>query len=201
MVKFNKNYNCYRIAISGKAKAGKNTVATLLANNFCPNGGVKITALADPIKRILEIMFPNASKNCLYGPSELRSEVILGNFIDDKSEKLTYRKALTDLGKFGRKYNDNMWLDCIVDDFNKSKDLSLYIIPDVRFRVEFDYLRKHNFYMVRVKRKNCSNIDDISETEQETILDEEFDSIIINDWSIEELNQEVKMLAKVIGQH
>lgn len=193
--------SCIKVGISGKAKSGKNTIATLLANMLCPSGGAKIVALADPMKNIIEMMFPNASKECLYGPSELRSEIIPGSYYDDMNNRLTYRKALTDLGKFGRTYNDNMWLDCIVEDFNKSQDISMYIIPDVRFRVEFDYLKKHNFHMVRVYRKDCSNIDDVSETEQETILDQEFDTIIQNNGPIKELDCKIKCLATVLDQH
>jgi hypothetical protein len=192
----------YKVAISGKAKSGKNTVATLLSNELCPTGGSKIIALADPMKRIMEIMYPGSSKDCLYGPSELRSEIIPGNYIDDNGEKLTYRKALIDLGKFGRLYNDNMWLDCIVEDFNKSDGVDLYIIPDVRFRVEFDYLKRQGFYMIRIYREDYSKIDDVSETEQDTIKNVEFDHIIDNDDSIKELEEDIKYLAaRIIGQH
>jgi deoxynucleotide monophosphate kinase-like protein len=188
----------YRVAISGKAKSGKNTAATLLSNYLCPKGGSKIVALADPMKRILEIMFPTSNKDCLYGPSELRSEIISGKFRDDNNCPLTYRRALTDLGKFGRKYNDNMWLDCVVEDFKNSQDISLYIIPDVRFRVEFDYLKQHNFHMLRIRRKDCSNINDVSETEQETINDNEFNHIIHNNGSIKEFEENIRVFGAKI---
>src|SRR5208283_2965011 len=114
----------YKIAISGKANTGKNTLANLLQDETCKrddkvyiakhgivglkNFYAKTMAFADPIKEIVMVMFPNANKECLYGPSKGRAELIPGAF--KNGEPVTYRQALFDIGtELGRGYNDKIW--------------------------------------------------------------------------------------------
>lgn len=186
----------YKIAISGKAKTGKNTVAALLADNIYSeyNISAKIVAISDPMKHIISIMMPEANKECLYGPSELRSNIILDKYKDKNGKPLTYRQALLDIGSYGRSYDDNMWLNILNMDANNFKNNGAYLVSDVRFLIEFNYLKNAGFYMVRVKRNNISVINDPSETEQDKIPDSEFDYIINNNSTIEELSNEVVLI-------
>ena len=184
----------YPIAISGKARSGKNTVASIIVERLrYPNDKVKVAALADPMKRIIQAMMPEASSECLFGASELRGEVIAGDKYKDRNgNPLTYRQALIDLGSFGRAFNPELWLNCLVEDANKSVDKWAYIISDVRMRNEFDFLKEAGFIMVRVRRKSIDTIDDISETEQDEITDDEFDYILNNDKEISDLEDLVQ---------
>src|ERR1700722_19840139 len=144
-----------KIAISGKAGAGKNVFASFLVQGLgLDDNNSKIVALADPMKSIIKMMFPEAKSECLFGPSELRSEIIPGSYKNKEGNQLTYRQALIDLGAFGRKYNDNMWLNCLAEDAN-TNNKDAYIISDVRFGIEFNFLKKSGFYMIRVIR-DCS---------------------------------------------
>jgi deoxynucleotide monophosphate kinase-like protein len=184
----------YPIAISGKARSGKNTVSSIIIDRLrYPHNKVKVAALADPMKRIIQAMMPEASAECLFGASELRGEIIAGDKYKDRSgNPLTYRQALIDLGSFGRAFNPDLWLNCLVEDANKSTDKWAYIISDVRMRNEFDFLKEAGFIMVRVKRSSITTINDVSETEQDEIADGEFDYILNNDKSIADLEDAVQ---------
>lgn len=186
----------YKIAISGKANSGKNSAASMLVDNLkFKDSKDKIVALADPMKQIVKMMFPEALDECLYGPSELRAHVISDKFMDKNGNPLTYRQALIDLGAFGRQYNRNIWLNCLVDDSNKSKDINTYIVSDVRFLNEFNYLKQSGFFMIRILRDDFTKINDPSEMEQESILDSEFEYVIKNNGSLDDLHSEIKIIS------
>lgn len=182
----------YKIAIMGKANTGKNTLAGLLIDELAKDSlSYKCMAFADPIKEIVMTMFPRADRNCLYGPSQLRTEIIPGAYKDDKP--LTYRQALIDIGtEVGRKYNDKIWLDNFDHRFELLSH-DLVIVTDCRFRNEFDHLKEKGFFQIRLYRNTgAPEIQHISETGQSLIKDEEFDYILLNNKSLDELKEEVK---------
>jgi len=195
MVDFSKPHD--KIAISGKARAGKNTVAEMIVEfSKFKNSKEKIVALADPMKRIVQMMFPEAMEECLFGPSELRAAPISEKFKDKNGNVLTHRQALIDLGAFGRQYNSTIWLNCLVEDCNRSKDIDTYIVSDVRFINEFRYLKAANFITIRVLRDDSTKIDDISEIEQDSIQDSEFNYVIHNNGTLDDLKKEVLYLVR-----
>ena len=152
-------------------------------------------AFADPIKEIVLIMFPHANKECLYGPSQLRAEPIPGAFKNGKP--LTYRQALLDIGtEVGRAYNDKIWLENFDHRYEqlllKSKP-DLLVVTDVRFRNEFEHLKRKGFFQIRLYRETgMAPIEHVSETNQNTISDEEFDYVLFNNKSLEDLKEEVR---------
>lgn len=179
----------------GKANTGKNTLAGILIDEISKiNKGTlsyKCMAFADPIKEIVMTMFPRANRNCLYGPSQLRSESIPGAFKDGKP--LTYRQALIDVGtEVGRKYSDRVWLENFDHRFELVSN-DLVIVTDVRFRNEFDHLKEKGFFQIRLYRDTgAPEIQHISETGQNAIKDEEFDYVLFNTKSLDELKEEVR---------
>jgi len=196
----------YRIAITGKANVGKNTLATLLDQMIFDNHMLtklqepysgKFMAFADPIKQIILTMFPQAKKDCLFGPSALRAEVIPGAFKDGKS--LTYRQALIDIGTLARKYNDMVWVENFQDRYEKVLALKrppqIVVVTDVRFRNEFVHLKEQGFYHVRLYRETgLPAINHASETNQNTIADNEFDFVLHNNRTLAYLNDEVRKI-------
>lgn len=193
-----KLHNQIKIAISGKAKSGKNTVACMLAESFgLPPSDYKIVALADPIKQMVEVMFPQAIKECLYGASELRSTHIDPEYYW-QNKPLSYRQILIDLGTLGRSYHPDHWIKWLAEDAKKSSDKLLYLCPDVRFVNEFEYLRQSGFFMVRIKREGIPVSNDISETEQDKITDHNFDYVINNNKDLNELRLKVERLHKML---
>lgn len=185
-----------KIAISGKAKSGKNTLASFLIDELSKSEDLSMTsiqAFADPIKRIVIEMFPEADRNCLFGPSELRSNIIHCDYKDDLGNPLTYRQALLDIGARGRKYNPNCWIKRFDATMNEEAATNI-IASDLRFINEYEYLKRNGFYTIRITRGIDSIIDDISETEQDTLLDNDFDLVIRNDMTIDDLRSHAKSL-------
>jgi hypothetical protein len=199
----------HKISITGKANTGKNTLATLLQQEICKrddslhiaqfglvglkNFYAKTMAFADPIKEIVMIMFPNADKECLYGSSQLRAEAIPGAFKNGKP--LTYRQALMDIGtEVGRAYNDQVWLENFDSRYSKlDKQLDLVVVTDVRFRNEFEHLKRKGFFQIRLYRDTgLPTINHVSETNQDSIADDEFDYILLNNKSLSDLEEEVR---------
>jgi hypothetical protein len=189
--------NQIRIAISGRARTGKNTVAGLLIKYLNLQAGeYRVRAFADPMKEMIRIMFPKADKESLYGASQLRSNIIDYIYNDESNMPLTYRKVLTDIGKQARNYNNNIWIYNFDADFNMNTHTRAYICPDARFINEIEYLKKQYFYLIRVLRKGIEVGGDISEQEQGQIPDESFDKVIHNDFSIDVLSEEVKQIVE-----
>jgi dephospho-CoA kinase len=188
-----------KIAISGKANCGKNTVAEMLVDQLKFIGSIeKIVAIADPMKSIVQQMFPEAKSEYLHGESKLRSEIIDPKYKDENGNPLTYRRALLDLGKFGRAYYKDLWLNLMVEEANRSKEINTYIVSDVRFISEYSYLKKAGFIMIRVLRDQSAKIDDVSEKEQDSIKDSDFHFVIKNNGSLKDLQEEVDFLADKI---
>lgn len=200
----------YKIAICGKANTGKNTLSRLLEQEIYwlnnaeyqakygkdMSFSSKSVAFADPIKEIVMVMFPNSNKECLYGPSHMRSEAIPGAFKNGKP--LSYRQALIDIGtEVGRSYNDKVWLENFDHRYEQlliqKNPPNLVVVTDVRFRNEFDHLKAKGFFQIRLYRDTgMAPIQHISETGQASIKDEEFDYVLFNNKSLEDLKEEVK---------
>lgn len=189
----------YKIALTGKANTGKNTVSHLITEELNKDiqnySKFKTIAFADPIKEMVSQMFPTLPKNYLYGSSENRARVIPGAFKD--GQPLTIRQLLIDLGTgVGRQYKENLWLDVFDYTFKRavSRKKEVVIVTDVRFRNEFDHLKKLGFFQIRLLRDSHTKIDHSSETNQDSISDDEFDAVIHNNSTLEELTNKIMQI-------
>jgi hypothetical protein len=190
----------YKIGISGKKKSGKNTLGSLIIGNLkLKNSEYLIKGIADPIKKIAEHMFPEINKEHLYGISELRENIISDKFLDYNNNILTVRQILKDIGKLGRSYNDDLWINLLIYDYLHASDRKCYIVSDIRMKNEFQKLKENKFFMIRIKRNSYIIDNDISEMQQEEILDNEFDFVIENNGSIEDLNNKIKQIISKIN--
>jgi hypothetical protein len=185
----------YKIAITGKANTGKNTLSRMLIKQLRDQNGrymsAKQLAFADPIKEMIRQMFPTLPKKYLYGSSKFRNEFIPGAF--KNGQPLTIRQLLIDLGtEVGRNYMPTVWLDNFDYRFNQEKFRKIVVVTDVRFRNEFEHLRKKDFYQIRLYRNTGAPASThVSETNQDSIADDEFDYVLHNDYSLRELRGEV----------
>lgn len=178
-----------KLVVSGKSRTGKDTFCQLLKQNFLPHA-VLIEAFANPIKEIVKIMYPNVPDQWLWGPSELRQNII------PNSNNTTVRQLTTDLGKMGRKMNENIWINSTLTKIKQQEEfIHAAIISDCRFKNEFIELKKNNYYLIRLYRPNNDfKFDDISETDLDQTPDEEFDQVIYNSDGLEQLNLIAKEL-------
>lgn len=199
------DYMTFRIAISGKANSGKNTLATTIFTQIQKHypdkegWGAKFIAFADPMKEMILQMYPQASRESLFGASHLRGTIIPGT-------NITYRQVLLDLGKLGRSHNQHLWVNNFRDRYQAfekeqiklgSQKYQTVVVSDVRFINEAMFLKKAGFYMIRlIRTQNNLKINDISETEQDGIPNSDFDQIIYNEKDIQHLEKEV--LSKII---
>lgn len=188
----------YKISISGKANSGKNLLSQLISSELSQDDLLQTSyiAFADPIKEIILLTFPKASRKNLYGSSELRKKEIPNAF--KNGIPLTYRQALIDIGMRGREYNEDIWINNFDKRFNKIKNTGIVIVTDCRFRNEFDHLKLNGFYMIRLLREKSLKINHQSETEQESINDSEFHTILNNNKSVGELEDSAKAICSII---
>lgn len=201
----------YKIAITGKANSGKNTLSLILSEALRQKLKIPLSsdrkfdkvwesqniAFADPIKEMIRQMFPKIPKKHLYGSSKFRSLIIPGAF--KNKEPLTIRQLLIDLGTgVGREYKQNLWLDVFDVTFAKAikKNKDLVIVTDVRFRNEFDHLKNLEFFQIKLLRESQLKIDHASETNQDSIKNDEYDYIIHNNGTLQDLKIEVEKIVK-----
>lgn len=196
----------FKVSISGKANTGKNTLSGILVDALTDVGDIEadnnsvfddwygdaeIIAFADPIKEMIRQMFPKLPRKYLYGASKYRAEAIPGAFKNDKP--LTVRQCLIDLGTAGRAYNDKCWINAFDTRLEKAKNngTNIVIVTDTRFRNEFDHLKKLGFYHIRLLRESDVKIDHISDTGQDAIKDYEFDYVLNNNETLNDLKRKV----------
>lgn len=187
----------YKIGISGKANSGKNTLSEIIHQeldiyNHKGKDQYQIISFADPVKEIARQMFPKISRQKFYGPSKNRSYII-PNALDKNKNPLTIRQLLIDIGTDAKLYNKDIWLNNFDNTLKKAEknNIKLVIVSDIRFKNEFNYLKNNGFYLIRLLRKDHTIINDASEMEQDEISDKEFNSIILNDSSLEDLQESV----------
>lgn len=187
----------YKIAISGKAKSGKDTLSKIIKQEFCKNNTdirCQYIAFADPIKQMIRLMFPNVPEKHLTGPSQYRSEIIDGAFKD--GNPLTVRQLLIDIGMAGRTYKADIWLDAFDVTLKKAekRNKNLIIASDLRFLNEWEYLNNLRFTTIRLLRNSHLQLNDVSETSQDLIKNENFNFIIENNKKLQDLRTQVAEL-------
>jgi hypothetical protein len=190
----------YKIAICGRANSGKNSLSSLIDDELCKllniDGLQKHNmAFADPIKQIIKMMFPDVPNEWLYGPSEARSNYIRGAF--NNGDPLTVRQCLIDIGQFYKKYNQNIWIDNFDYRLNEldKNGAKMVIATDLRFINEFNYLKSKDFKIIKLYRNESLNINHPSETEQDGIQASQFDYIVYNNGSLDDLRSRASEIA------
>lgn len=190
-----------KIAITGKASSGKNTVSGLICLATCSGEqGFTHLSFADPIKEMAQTLFPQLPRQYLYGSSEYRSEVIPN--ASKNGVPLTVRQLLIDLGTSAREYNPRIWIDILHHRYElaKKEDPHLIIISDVRFKNEFEFLKNLGFYQIRLYRNEHAKIDHASETDQDAIQDSQFDYILHNNGTLHSLKESVDKVVSLLPQ-
>jgi ABC-type dipeptide/oligopeptide/nickel transport system ATPase subunit len=136
------------LGLSGKAGAGKDTLAELLVRT----GKYRRLAFADALKRDVATM--------LYGNASPGS---IARLNADKREKPEVRALLQSYGVAQRALNPDYWVDKLFAEadrrlhFNATHDVMGLVITDVRFRNEAAAVRARGGKVVRVARPGYYN--------------------------------------------
>lgn len=171
------------IGLTGYAQSGKDTVAALLVEHY----GFKRVAFADKIRDLLLEMDPPV-------PMEDGKVVGLQNLVevygwDEAKQNPIVRSMLQNLGVGARKvFGKNHW---VVEVF---KDMDMYdtdyVITDVRFANEAEFIRTFNGNIWRVTRPGVGPVNGhVSESELDSI---EVDHVINNDGDFKDLMVELQ---------
>ena len=174
------------IGLSGYARSGKDTVAELL----CLNYGYKRVSFADPMRQALYVLSP-----------KLDNIVRLSEYVDDygwdvAKQNQEVRRLLQVFGtEVGRKmFGLDFWIDIALKDLSGDTQV---VISDVRFPNEADAIAKLGGSMWRINRKNHSAVNGhASEHAMDNYM---FNHVIYNDETLDDLSDEVFMLAKNLG--
>lgn len=179
------------ILISGKKRVGKTLVANILADILIDHGySVEVKS------------FSNEIKNCAYS---------FFNWDGKKDEK--GRKLLQSIGDTGREYNEDLWVNALINNIEDGLFLSdIYIIDDWRFPNEREFIENLNsFYnfTIRVESTNRGDYKDDDITENSLpVFDLEsdggscpknyYDFVVDNSYSEEELRNSLMIILNAI---
>lgn len=174
------------IGLSGYARSGKDTVAELL----CLNYGYKRVSFADPMRQALYVLSP-----------KIDNIVRLSEYVDDygwdvAKQNQEVRRLLQVFGtEVGRKmFGLDFWIDIALKDLSGDTQV---VISDVRFPNEADAIAKLGGSVWRINRKNHSAVNGhASEHAMDNYM---FSHFIYNDGTLDDLSDEVFMLAKHLG--
>lgn len=164
------------IGLLGKKRSGKSTCGKYIQENFA----FENLAFAEGVKYV-------SMKR--YSLMKNQMETYKDN-IDHRWGK-TPRDIFKEIGMNARKYDSDYWIKYLCNSITKklqSDPLVNFVISDVRFQNEADFILKHGGYLIRVVRPGLLDNEDnhISEMEGDCI---QVDVEIHNDSTIENLVQ------------
>ena len=175
------------IAISGKARSGKSTLADMLVNKL--GAPWHVESLSDAV---LE-EFAKEKWQVEYAEHGLGPLIIGIN-----ANKELFRPELIELGQRRRAEDPDYWIKRLSCNPNA-------IIPNCRFVNEYNHFISKNFYMVRVdatpevrEARGCPDLDDPSETDLDSIKAWNWDYVVLNNTSLNNLNYQADHIAEIV---
>ncbi|MFE9569229.1 hypothetical protein ACFYMW_12125 [Streptomyces sp. NPDC006692] len=185
------------IALMGRARSGKDTVASRLVREF----QFTRIAFADPLRTAALDLDPIVgSEPTGYGPLPIRlSDVVRHHGWEAAKVLPEVRRTLQRLGEAMRTQDPDTWLRLALAKVDVADTWGLpVVVTDCRHPNEADALRSRGFLLVRVERPG--NHGPSSRTEQqhvsETALDDyPADAVLTNGGTVPELHHAVDGLA------
>ncbi len=144
------------IGLSGKAHSGKDFIADRCVDMF----GWRKMKLADPLKKMCRDMFGLSVEQT---DGSLKEAIQFGSTIAP-------RRLMINIGQLGREVDQNFWVNKLKAEILKTPQAQLgtFVIADVRFINEAEWIKKHGGLLVRLERAvelRGEDINDPSETE------------------------------------
>jgi hypothetical protein len=178
------------IGLTGYAGSGKDTVRGILED-----AGFIGLAFADPIRTMLrELLTSNGIGDCYMDDRVLKESVIpeLG---------VSYRHMAQTLGtEWGRALHGDFWLNiagAYIDDQANEQGESHFVISDVRFRNEAQWVRDRGGMVWHIDRIDAAPVrDHVSESEIDRIA---YDNVIFNNGTFDELKDQVERVIRAMA--
>lgn len=179
-----KNNKCYIILIAGKAGSGKDTISDYLVEKY---NFVKF-AFADALKKHVSKKY-KINKKLMYTQKGKKTVV--------NEDGLTVRDVLITEAMNVRGTDPDFWVDIVIENIEntiKNKDNVKIVISDFRFPNEYYklYLKYSNIYTVEIIRPDISCINSINNIPETSLNTFQFDHIINNNSTLEDLYRSVK---------
>lgn len=181
----NKGNNMKLIGITGKAGAGKDTIASILwrAHSFT------VMPFAGPLKAAAAHMFGLGMQH--FNDREMKEKV-------NTYWGMSPRQMLQLLGTEAVKphFGEDIWIKRWNLDYGALAETDHIVVPDVRFDPEANHLRKLNGIIIEVRRPAAGLAGDTGSHASERGLTMEPDFVIMNDGSLEDLIIKVQNLMR-----
>lgn len=173
------------IGVSGKANSGKNRLSEYLLE-FLPEFEEK--AFARKLKIIAADLTGWKDQYSREGKAHYLPE--WGMTVGEFQQKLG-----TDAIRYGLK--DDAWILALFSDYRESSN---WIITDVRFYNELASIKQRDGFVIRINRDVKDDCGRDTNHISETTLDDcqEFDFVVDNNYSLDELKSTAEMIASII---
>lgn len=159
------------VGLTGYAQTGKDTIASVLVNKY----GFKRVAFADKLKEFT-----------LATDSYIRDLVQMYGWEDAKKDPYV-RERLQNVGVAARDvFGEDFWIQQ-----SGIGEYGSFVISDVRFRNESEYVRRRGGIIVRVTRDGVGPVNEHISDQLEGV---EHDYIFDNSGSLEDLERNVEQL-------
>ena len=157
------------IGLTGRKRAGKDTSADYL----CAKYGYKKAAYADPLKTACQ---------CLFG---LREDQLYNQSLKEEPDpywKLTPRYLMQFLGTdlLRKQFDPDIWIKLMEKKIGSGEG---WIITDVRFRNEAEFIKSRGGIIIKIVRPSI----DIADDHESEVQDISYDYLVNNDKGLEQL--------------
>lgn len=178
------------IAICGKKRCGKDTVANILCNLY----GYENIKIAQGLKDMLKTLFQFSDEQ-LETDSKDHVDMRWGisprsamQFMGTEVMQFEIQKILPDIGR-------KFWIKRTLDIINQNPHKK-YVISDLRFLHEFDELKKINAFIMCVDRSN--NIEEDTHSSETEFKNIPYDVIIYNNSTFKHLQDTINTLNQTL---
>ncbi|MGH3628213.1 MAG: hypothetical protein ACRDRL_12350 [Sciscionella sp.] len=177
------------IGLSGYARSGKDTVASVLADH-----GFRRVGFADSLREVALALDPTIEASSHARSARLSTLISVYGWEYSKDAWPDVRRVLQRLGtEVGRKFfGDNVWVDLAL-----AKVTGPTVFTDCRFPNEAAAIRSRGGEVWRVKRPGFGPV---NAHPSETGLDDyAFSCVILNDSTLDDLAAQVRLAATTYG--
>jgi len=175
------------IGFTGIAGSGKDTAAALIAKRL---GKIEILAFAKPLKDAAQILF-NFTDDQLHDP--VKKEEIDPRW--GKSPRKIFQWLGTDIL---REHIDKDFFIINMRQKIENSNADFIVVTDVRFPNEAELIRSMGGKVIKIVRPDATTTEHSSHITEQGIPESLVDKIIINDGTIEDFNDEIMELLRLL---